>query len=105
MHALWNVSEDLVRPEAAALVDDARAAGVPVGALTNDLRAFHGDGAMSAHPLLAALDVLVDGSDTGGSSRTRGPTRSRSRRCAGRPATSCSSTTCRATSRARGAPA
>ncbi|MET0188547.1 MAG: HAD-IA family hydrolase [Pseudonocardia sediminis] len=65
MHTLWGLSDDLVRPEAAALVDAARAAGHPVGALTNDLRAFHGDGAMSTHPLIAAFDVLVDGSDTG----------------------------------------
>lgn len=65
MHTLWGLSDDLVRPEAAALVDRARAAGCTVGALTNDLRAFHGDGAMAAHPLLDALDVLVDGSETG----------------------------------------
>lgn len=65
MHTLWGLSEDLVRPEAAAMIEQARAAGCPVGALTNDLRAFHGDGAMARHPLLAGLDVLVDGSETG----------------------------------------
>lgn len=65
MHLLWGLSDDMVRTEAAALVDDARAAGIPVGALTNDLRAFHGEGAMSSHPLLSDLDVLVDGSVTG----------------------------------------
>ncbi len=65
MHTLWGLSGDLVRPQAAALVERARAAGHTVGALTNDLRAFHGDGAMARHPLLAGLDVLVDGSETG----------------------------------------
>lgn len=65
MELLWSAAHDPVRPEAAALIDDALAAGIRVGALTNDLRAFHGDGAMSAHPLLSRLDVLVDGSDTG----------------------------------------
>ncbi|TCK21641.1 HAD-IA family hydrolase [Pseudonocardia endophytica] len=65
MHLLWGLSDDMVRPSAAAIVADARAAGIAVGALTNDLRAFHGDGAMSSHPLLSQLDVLVDGSDTG----------------------------------------
>ena len=50
----------------AAIPDgQAKADGITVGALTNDLRAFHGDGAMSSHPLLSTLDVLVDGSDTG----------------------------------------
>ena len=65
MHLLWGLSADLVRPQADTLVRDAQAAGITVGALTNDLRAFHGDGAMAAHPLLAGLDVLVDGTDTG----------------------------------------
>lgn len=65
MELLWSAADDPVRPEAAALIDDARAAGLPVGALTNDLRAFHGEGSMSAHPLLSRLDVIVDGSDTG----------------------------------------
>lgn len=65
MHLLWGLSDDHVRPGVAELVDDAREAGIAVGALTNDLRAFHGDGAMRGHSLLSRLDVLVDGSDTG----------------------------------------
>jgi putative hydrolase of the HAD superfamily len=36
-----------MRSEAGALVADAQAANVPVGVLTNDLTAFHGDGAMA----------------------------------------------------------
>lgn len=66
MHELYERSgEDLVRPGAAALMRDARAAGVPVGVLTNDLQAFHGAGAAATHPVLGGVDVLVDGSVTG----------------------------------------
>lgn len=65
MHTLYAlVGDDIIRPEAAALIADARAAGIAVGFLTNDLRAFHGETAMAAHPVLAG-HVLVDGSVTG----------------------------------------
>lgn len=57
--------EDQFRPEAVALMDDARAAGTPVAALTNDLSAFYGDGDLTHHPVLARFDVIVDGSVTG----------------------------------------
>ena len=65
MRLLHGLSEDVVRPAAAALVADAQAAGMPVGALTNDLAAFHGDGDMADVPLIASLDALVDASVTG----------------------------------------
>jgi putative hydrolase of the HAD superfamily len=65
MRLLHGLSEDVVRPAAAALVADAQAAGMPVGALTNDLAAFHGDGGMADVPLIASLDALVDASVTG----------------------------------------
>lgn len=65
MHTLYAQLDDIVRPEAAQLVDDAQAAGIRVGALTNDLRAFHGENGMTGHPLLARLDALVDASVTG----------------------------------------
>ena len=65
MHLLYGLVADPVRPAAAALVADARAAGIRVGVLTNDLRAFHGETAMAGHPLLASVDVLVDASVTG----------------------------------------
>jgi putative hydrolase of the HAD superfamily len=66
MHTLYALAGDaIVRPAAAALIADARAAGHPVGVLTNDLRAFHGDTAMAAHPVLADVDALVDASVTG----------------------------------------
>lgn len=66
MHALYgHAGVDAVRPGAAALITDARAAGVPVGVLTNDLRAFHGGEATDVHPLFEEVDVLVDASVTG----------------------------------------
>jgi putative hydrolase of the HAD superfamily len=66
MHTLYSlVGDDIIRPAAAALVADARAAGHRIGVLTNDLRAFHGDTAMAAHPVLTQVDVLVDASVTG----------------------------------------
>lgn len=66
MHTLYALAgEAIIRPAAAALIADAQAAGHPVGVLTNDLRAFHGDTAMAAHPVLAGLDALVDASVTG----------------------------------------
>ncbi len=66
MHTLYAMAgDDIVRPAAAALVADARAAGHRIGVLTNDLRAFHGDTAMASHPVLTQVDVLVDASVTG----------------------------------------
>jgi putative hydrolase of the HAD superfamily len=65
MHALYTQVDDVVRPEADALVDAARAAGIRVGALTNDLRAFHGEAGLAELPLLAGLDAVVDASVTG----------------------------------------
>lgn len=57
--------EPIMRPEAAALIADARAAGVAIGVLTNDLQAFHGEESMSRDPFLADVAVLIDGSVTG----------------------------------------
>ncbi|MDN5857165.1 MAG: HAD-IA family hydrolase [Pseudonocardia sp.] len=65
MDTLFSQLDDVVRPEAAALVENARTAGIRVGALTNDLRAFHGGTGIAEHPLLARLDALVDASVTG----------------------------------------
>jgi putative hydrolase of the HAD superfamily len=66
MHALYSMpGEELMRPEATDLIADARAEGIPVGVLTNDLGAFHGDAAIARHPFLAEVDVLLDGSATG----------------------------------------
>lgn len=65
MHTLYAHVDDIIRPEARALVEDARAAGVAIGALSNDLRAFHGETTMTRDPFLDVVDVLVDGSVTG----------------------------------------
>jgi putative hydrolase of the HAD superfamily len=65
MHLLYSVTGEVVRPEAAALVADAKAAGLRVGALTNDLHAFHGGDGMASDPFIAGLDALVDGSVIG----------------------------------------
>jgi putative hydrolase of the HAD superfamily len=65
MHTLYAQLDDIVRPEATGLVTAAKAAGIRVGALTNDLRAFHGEAGMTGHPLLVQLDALVDASVTG----------------------------------------
>lgn len=56
---------EIVRPVAAALMADVRAAGLRLGILTNDLAAFHGDGPLGTHTGLQDVDVLVDGSVTG----------------------------------------
>ncbi len=65
MRTLYALDDDLMRPEAADLIADAQAAGVAIGVLTNDLRAFHGETAMASHPFLGLIDALVDASVTG----------------------------------------
>lgn len=66
MHTLYALAgDDIIRPAAAELAADAKAAGHRVGVLTNDLRAFHGETAMASHPFLRGVDALVDASVTG----------------------------------------
>jgi putative hydrolase of the HAD superfamily len=66
MRVLFDAPEDrLVRPEVRELMDDARAAGVPVGLLTNDLRDFHGRAWVESLRVFATADVTIDGSITG----------------------------------------
>ncbi|MEP7026194.1 MAG: HAD-IA family hydrolase [Actinomycetota bacterium] len=55
----------LLRPGALALMRDARAAGLPVGVLTNDLRAFHSKEWVEGLGLGELVDVVVDGSVEG----------------------------------------
>ena len=63
MDVLFSADEDeLVRPEAAALVADARAAGIAVAVCTNDMQAFHGEAWVARMSILSGLDALVDGS-------------------------------------------
>jgi putative hydrolase of the HAD superfamily len=66
MDVLFAADESvLVRPAAAALVEDARAAGLAVSVCTNDLEAFHGREWMARISVLSRLDLLVDGSVEG----------------------------------------
>lgn len=55
----------LVREQARALVRDARVAGMPVGILTNDLRAFHSEKWIERIEIVGDVDVVVDGSVEG----------------------------------------
>ncbi|MFM8773426.1 MAG: HAD family hydrolase [Actinomycetota bacterium] len=62
MAHLYDGSEDeIVRPGAVALIADAKAAGLPVGALTNDLTAFHDQSWIDRMSVIRSFDVLVDG--------------------------------------------
>lgn len=56
---------ELVRPQARTLVRDARAAGIAVGILTNDLRAFHTEEWIEQIEVVGDADVVVDGSVEG----------------------------------------
>jgi len=56
---------ELVREQAYTLVRDAHAADIPVGILTNDLRAFHSDEWIDQIEILGEIDVIVDGSVEG----------------------------------------
>lgn len=64
-HLYSGAEEELVRPEARALLRDAKAAGIPVGALTNDLTAFHDADWIARMGILTEFDVLVDGKTEG----------------------------------------
>ena len=56
---------ELVREHARVLVRDARQAGLPVGILTNDLRAFHSEEWIEKIEIVGDMDVVVDGSVEG----------------------------------------
>ena len=56
---------ELVREQARTLVRDAHAAGLRVGILTNDLRAFHSDDWIEKIEIVGDVDVVVDGSVEG----------------------------------------
>jgi putative hydrolase of the HAD superfamily len=59
-----DLNED-VRPEMTALVRDARAAGLKVGVLSNELELFAGREAMKGLDILRLMDFVVDGTHTG----------------------------------------
>lgn len=56
---------ELVRDQARTLVRDAHEAGLRVGILTNDLRAFHSDEWIERIEIVGDVDVVVDGSVEG----------------------------------------
>jgi len=63
---LYSGDEDeLVRPGARRLMRDAKAAGIPVGALTNDLTSFHDEQWLARMGVIREFDVLVDGRTEG----------------------------------------
>ena len=87
---------EFVVDEMVELMDDARAAGLPVVALTNDMTDFHGQEWVDAQEWLEHFDAVVDASMTGDAqARRRRPTRTASPRPAYRPRRSSTSTTCR----------
>ncbi len=57
--------EIFIRPAAVAAVARARAAGLKVGVLTNDLEVFHGPTWVQSLSFLRGMDSLVDASKTG----------------------------------------
>lgn len=64
-HLYSGAEEELVRPGARKLLDDAKAAGIPVGVLTNDLTSFHDRDWLERMGILREFDVLVDGRTEG----------------------------------------
>lgn len=56
---------DVVRPEAAGLVADVKAAGMAYGILTNELEALHGRRFVETFPAFRQADVLIDATRTG----------------------------------------
>jgi putative hydrolase of the HAD superfamily len=64
-HLFEPARPELVRDGARALIRDARSAGIPVGILTNDMKAFHTDEWIAAMDVLQEVDVIVDGSVEG----------------------------------------
>ncbi len=64
-HLYSGAEEELVRPEARQLIIDAKAAGIPVGILTNDLTAFHDQAWLDRMTILREFDQMVDGRTDG----------------------------------------
>lgn len=64
-HLYSGSEEELVRPAARELIADAKAAGIPVGVLTNDLTAFHDREWLDRMTILREFDFMVDGRTDG----------------------------------------
>jgi putative hydrolase of the HAD superfamily len=63
--AYGSPGNQLIRPEAIDVADAARAAGLGVSVLTNDLHAFHDDAWVAQIDVLTKVDHLVDCSHVG----------------------------------------
>jgi putative hydrolase of the HAD superfamily len=64
-HFYSGTQEQLTRPQARALIRDAKAAGIPVGVLTNDLTAFHDRAWLERMSVIGEFDAMVDGRTDG----------------------------------------
>ena len=66
MHRLYALPrEQWLRADVVRLMADTRAAGLPLGALTNDMGDFHGPDWVAQQDYLKLFDVIVDASVTG----------------------------------------
>ena len=66
MHRLYELpQQDWLRAEMVDLMTDVKVAGLRLGALTNDMTAFHGPGWVERQEHLKLFDVIVDASLTG----------------------------------------
>jgi len=66
MHRLYELPRrDWLRAEMVDLMAEVKAAGLRLGALTNDMTAFHGPGWVEQQEHLKLFDVIVDASLTG----------------------------------------
>jgi putative hydrolase of the HAD superfamily len=64
-HLYAGTVDELTRPEARQLIADAKAAGVPIGLLTNDLRSFHDQDWVDNMTILGEFDYMVEGRTDG----------------------------------------
>lgn len=64
-HFYSGTQEQLVRPGARSLMRDAKAAGLRVGVLTNDLTAFHDQAWLDRMTIIREFDAMVDGRTDG----------------------------------------
>lgn len=54
--------DEITRPSALRLIDDAHGAGLPVGILTNDLHSFHDESWLARmQPVIGRFDQMVEG--------------------------------------------
>lgn len=64
-HLYAGTVDELTRPAARQLIADAKAAGIPLGLLTNDLRSFHDQEWVDNMTVLAEFDYTVEGRTDG----------------------------------------